>query len=114
MLWTIVETPEGHGHIGNINATIDRASQIADIGIVIGGKLWGKGYRLEVWLAVCDYLFSRESILKITGAAVARNEAMVSIFRKAGMQKQSLPLSQELVGGVLENVIKFELLKRAG
>jgi RimJ/RimL family protein N-acetyltransferase len=76
--------------------------------------LWGKGYGLEAWLAVCDYLFSRGSILKITGAAVATNEAMVNIFRKAGMQKQSLPLSQELVGGVLENVIKFELLKRAG
>jgi RimJ/RimL family protein N-acetyltransferase len=79
----------------------------------LGKKLWGKGYELEVWLAVCDYLFSRESILQITGGAVATNEAMVSIFRKAGMQKQSPPLSQELVGGVLENVIKFELLKRA-
>ena len=41
MLWAIVETPEGHGHIGNINATIDRASQIADIGIVIGEKVVG-------------------------------------------------------------------------
>ena len=113
MLWAIVETHEGHGHIGNINAIIDRASQIADIGIAIGEKqLWGKGYGLEAWLAVCDYLFSRESILKITGVVVATNEAMVSIFRKAGRQKQSLLPVQDLVGGELENIIKFELLKR--
>jgi len=36
----------------------------------------------------------------------------VSIIRKAGMQKQSLLPVQDLVGGELENMIKFELLKR--
>jgi ribosomal-protein-alanine N-acetyltransferase len=41
MLWAIVETHEGHGHIGNINAIIDRTSPITDIGIVIGEKSCG-------------------------------------------------------------------------
>ena len=112
MFWAIVEIDEGHGHIGNISAFIDKESQVADIGIVIGEKqLWGKGYGLEAWLAVCDYLFSNESILKITGGTVVTNEAMVSIFRKAGMREQSSSIGQELVGGELKDVVKFELLK---
>ena len=81
---------------------------------MIGGKqLWGKGYGLEIWLAVCDYFFSSESTLKITGRIVVTNEAMVSIFRKAGMREQSPSIGQELVGGDLKDVIKFELLKWA-
>ena len=87
---------------------------MADISNVIEEKqLWGKGYGLEAWLAVCDYLFSNESILKITGGTVVTNEAMVSIFRKAGMREQSPSIGQELVGGDLKDVIKFELLKWA-
>jgi len=71
MFWAIIEVREGHGHIGNINAIIDKESQVADLGIVIGEKqLWGKGYGLEVWLLVCDYFFSNTAVLKITGGAL--------------------------------------------
>jgi len=85
---------------------------MAAAAVVSGEKqLWRKGYGLEAWLAVCDHLYSRESILKITGAAVATNEAIVSIFRKAGMWEQASSVGQDLVGGELKNIIKFELLK---
>lgn len=72
--------------------------------------------RQSLWVAGMGsrlFLFSRELILKITGRAVAANEAM-GIFRKFGMQEESLPLSQERVGGGLAWIEKFELLKRAG
>ena len=112
--WAIFEINNGHGHIGNINAIIDKEAQVADLGIVIGEKqLWGKGYGLEAWLAVCDYLFCNESILKVTGGTVATNKAMVRLFRKAGMQEQSPSMVQAWVGGELNDIIKFQRLKGA-
>jgi len=113
MFWAIVEVGEGYGHIGNINAIIDKESQVADLGIVIGQKqLWGKGYGLEAWLIVRDYQFNNTSIGKITGGTVIDNKAMVSIFRKAGMPKQSPTIVQGLVGTELMNIIKFELVRQ--
>ena len=113
MFWAIVEVREGHGHIGNINAIIDKQSHIADLGIVIGEKqLWGKGYGLEAWLMVCDYLFNNTSVLKITGGTVMDNKGMVSIFRKAGMREQSPAIVQHMVAGELIRTIRFELIRQ--
>ena len=112
--WAIVEIQEGHGHIGNINAIMDKEPQVADLGIVIGEKqLWGKGYGLEAWLLVCDYFFSTTSVLKITGGTPVTNKAMISIFRKAGMQEQLPEIAQDMVAGELIDVIKFELIRQA-
>ena len=115
MFWAIVEIREGHAHIGNINAIIDKESHIADLGIVIGEKkLWGKGYGLEAWLMVCDYLFNNTSVLKITGGTVIDNKGMVGIFRKAGMRAQSPAIVQHMVGSELITTTRFELIRQEG
>ena len=57
-----IEINEGHGHIDitNINAILDKESQVADLGIAMGEKQpWGKDY-LGIWLAVCVNLFCHE------------------------------------------------------
>lgn len=112
MFWAIVEVQEGHGHIGNINAILDKELQIADLGILIGEKqLWGKGYGLEAWLLVCNYLFSSTSVSKITGGTPLNNKAMISIFRKAGMREQTPAIVQDMVAGELIDCIVFELTR---
>ena len=64
-----------------------------------------------MWLLVCDYFFSNTSVLKITGGDLVSNKAMISIFRKAGMQQQSPAIVRHMVAGELINTITFELLK---
>ena len=87
---------------------------MADISNVIEEKqLWGKGYELEIWLVVWDYLCSRDSILKITGRIVVTNEQMVSISHRDGTQDRSPALIQGLVGGELMNSTNIQLVRRA-
>ena len=109
-----IEINEGHGHIDitNINAILDKESQVAGLGIVIGEKqLWGKGYGLEAWLLAVDYVFSNTSISKITGGTPLNNKAMISIFRKAGMREQTPAIFQDMVAGELIDTINFELTR---
>jgi ribosomal-protein-alanine N-acetyltransferase len=112
MFWAIIEVREGYGHIGNINAIVDKKFQVADLGILIGEKqLWGKGYGLEAWLLAVDYVFSNTSVSKITGGTPLNNKAMISIFRKAGMREQTPAIVQDMVAGELIDCIVFELTR---
>jgi RimJ/RimL family protein N-acetyltransferase len=83
--WAITLKIDG-SHVGNINAYVDPNNQIADIGILIGEKAeWGKGYGLEAWKAVCEYLLEAGSIRKITAGTLSSNKGMLNIMIRAGM-----------------------------
>lgn len=84
--WAISTKGGGLGHIGNINAYIDSFNQLADIGILIGERLvWGQGYGCEAWSAVCNYLFKKVGIRKITAGTLSINSRMLSLMKKTGM-----------------------------
>lgn len=97
--WAILlKGPQGE-HIGNINAYVDRPNSVADVGILIGEKSrWGRGYGLESWMGVCDYLLRVRGIRKVTAGTIAANEAMRAIMRKAGMVDDGARARQYLWG----------------
>jgi RimJ/RimL family protein N-acetyltransferase len=72
--------------IGTISARVDRHNSVADLGILIGDRSrWGKGFGLEAWKAVMDYLFA-SGIRKIEAGHIERNERMAGICFKSGME----------------------------
>jgi RimJ/RimL family protein N-acetyltransferase len=84
--WAIVVSEGGLGHIGNINAYIDEKNRLADVGILIGEKtVWGQGYGLEAWRAVCSHLLEAEGLRKVTAGTVSANKGMLRIMEKSGM-----------------------------
>jgi ribosomal-protein-alanine N-acetyltransferase len=84
--WAVLRAEAGLEHIGNMNAYVDKANQLADVGILIGEKsCWGKGYGLEAWLGVCDYLFRQAGMRKVSAGALCTNRSMLSIMHRAGM-----------------------------
>ncbi len=86
-LWAIIARDDNLGHIGNINAYIDAANGVADIGIMIGEKgTWGRGYGVDAWKAVCRYLFLSMGIRKVTAGTIVTNRSMIGIMKKTGMR----------------------------
>jgi len=86
--WAIEEKAIGLGHIGNINAYLDTINNIADLGIVIGEKkAQAQGYGLEAWLGVCNFLFIKKHIRKITAGTMELNQPMIRLMLKAGMEE---------------------------
>lgn len=110
--WALLERERGRGHIGNMNAYIDRHDQVADLGILMGDKnVWGQGYGREAWLAVCGYLFQYAGIRKITAGTCALNAAMVALMRTTGMVEDGRRVRQTLVDGREADIIYAALFR---
>ena len=84
--WAIVVRESDCGHIGNINAYIDPVNHLADMGILIGERsVWGCGFGVEAWVAVCGYLIETLKMRKITAGTLAPNKRMLGLMHAAGM-----------------------------
>jgi [ribosomal protein S5]-alanine N-acetyltransferase len=110
--WAVVEMGDEPRHIGNMNTYVDKNNLIADIGILIGEKsVWGKGYGLEAWMAVCNYLLTDAKIRKITAGALSTNTRMLSIMRHAGMFEECRRIRHAFFEGDYVDIVHYALFK---
>jgi RimJ/RimL family protein N-acetyltransferase len=106
LLLAIVARDERFGHIGNLTANIHPVHRVADVGILIGERaVWGNGYGLEAWTAVCDYLLNVIGMRKITAGTLSVNQAMLHLARRAGMVEDGRRLRQSMFEGQAVDVI---------
>ena len=108
-LYWAVERIADELHLGSITAIVDAHQKSADLGIVIGEA--GQGCGSEAWGLALDYGFKRLSLRKITGGAVARNEAMLRIFRRWGMVLEGTRRQQELLDDGPADLLLYGLLR---
>jgi [ribosomal protein S5]-alanine N-acetyltransferase len=112
--WAIVARDHALGHIGNINAYVEPAHGVADVGIVVGERAsWGRGYGTEAWVGVCDFLLRTAGIRKVSAGAVAVNRAMIAIMRRAGMQPDGIRAAHQIIEGEAVDVVHAALFREA-
>jgi len=110
--WAISVLRDKLGHIGNITAYIDEANKTADMGILMGEtKAWGKGYATEAWKAVCEYLFKKMDIRKITAGTISSNKRMLSLMKRAGMSYDGRRIRQYILESKEVDVIHMAIFK---
>jgi [ribosomal protein S5]-alanine N-acetyltransferase len=98
--WAVLVKDSPLGHIGNLNAHVDRANRLADVGILIGERrAWRRGYGLEAWRAVCGYLLGEAGLRKVTAGAMAANTAMLRIMENSGMIEDGRRIRHYLLDG---------------
>ncbi len=108
----ISETHQGLGHIGNLNVYVDQNNQSADVGILLGHReIWGQGYGVEVWTAVCDYLLHNLGLRKITAGTSANNIGMRNIMKRTGMVEDGQRKRQLLIEGEEIDIVYAALFK---
>ena len=112
IFWAVTAVDPSLGHIGNMNAHIDAVNSTADVGILIGERtIWGNGYGLEAWVAVCHYLLRDVGIRKVTAGTIAANKGMIRIMEKAGMVADGRRIRQCVIGESEEDIIHAALFK---
>ncbi|TYT76302.1 GNAT family N-acetyltransferase [Desulfobotulus mexicanus] len=110
--WAIMEEKRGLGHIGNINAYVNIPNGLADMGILIGSpEAKGKGYGLETWKAVADFLLHRAGLRKVTAGTLAGNRAMLKLMEKAGMVEDGIRKRHYICNGMETDVVHMALFQ---
>lgn len=111
LFYAIILMHDLNEHIGNITAYIDPYNKIADLAILIGEKNhWGKGYGLEAWKAMSDYLLT-SGIRKVTAGTMASNHGMLKIMQRSGMKIEGRRYKHFLHEGKEEDLI-FSAINR--
>lgn len=75
--------------IGSINYYYDMKDNIADIGILIGKEYQTRGFGLEAFRSVLDFL-TKNGVRKITTGTLSTNLAMIKIAESCGMKKDGV------------------------
>ena len=78
---------QGGSLIGTVSVHSDTDNGVANIGILIGDKMyWKQGYGLEVWAAVCNKMLT--IFRKIEAGCMSCNFGMMSICSNYGMMEE--------------------------
>jgi RimJ/RimL family protein N-acetyltransferase len=111
-LWAIVANDPGLGHIGNINAYVDKMNCVADVGIMVGEHAaWGQGFGTDAWLAACRYLLIDLELRKVTAGTLANNHGMLAVMRHAGMREEGRRRRQALWENTEVDVVEAGVLR---
>ena len=97
--------------VGTITAYISHDHHTADIGILIGNQYSRKGYGLDAWITLMNYLLS-SGVRKVTGGALASNTSMIRLMEKAGMEKDGVRLEQEFYDNQTVDIMYFAKFNR--
>ncbi len=110
--WAIIANDEALGHIGNINAYLDTANRVADVGIMVGEHAaWGRGYGTDAWLTACRYLLLDLNLRKVTAGTLANNLGMLSVMKRSGMREEGRRRRQALWEGVEVDMVEAGLMR---
>ena len=113
--WAIELRSDGHPHIGNMNAYIDRENGVADVGILIGDKsCWGRGYGSEAWIAVVHWLTNCDGVRKVSAGTLSCNIGMLAVMRQAGMVDDGCRVRHQLVDGKEVDLVHMALFAPYG
>lgn len=108
--WAVLD--ENGRHVGTLTAYVDVHHDVADVGIMIGEReVWGKGYGLEAWKAVCDFLLNQRKIRKVTAGTSEVNVGMLRIMERAGMVEDGRRKRQAVIEGREVDIIHAALFR---
>lgn len=109
----IEEIFENIGHIGNITAYIDENNLLADLSILIGEKkVQSKRYGTEAWVGVCDFLFNKLKIRKLTAGTISVNLPMKKLMHSVGMIDDGIRKKHYIYDGKEADIIYKALFKK--
>lgn len=94
--------------IGTLTAHVQPPHGTADMGILIGARdCWGRGYGLEAWRLLMDWLFAVAGLRKVTAGTAAPNLGMQRIAERSGMHLEGVRRRQEIIDGREADILLY-------
>ena len=80
--------------IGEINLSINKGHQTAEMGYAIARVHWGNGYATETVRAVVDWAFETFCLAKIHAVAIVENKRSWRVMERIGMTREGILRSE--------------------
>ena len=110
--WAVVARDAALGHLGNMNAYVDAANSVADVGILLGERAaHGQGYATEAWTAVCDFLLRASGLRKVTAGTISVNAPMLAVMKRVGMVDDGRRMAQVVWNGQPVDMVHAALFR---
>jgi ribosomal-protein-alanine N-acetyltransferase len=94
--------------VGTMTAYRNRHHGTVDVGIMVGDRgVWGRGYGLEAWRLLADWLLGEGGMRKLTCGTLDGNRAMRTIAERGGMRLEATRVAQEIVAGKPNDMLYF-------
>ena len=98
--------------IGTMTVYFSSNHQTADIGIMLGNKLyWNQGLGEEAWSAVMEFLLEKVKVRKVSGGTLSCNKGMMRIFEKLHMSLDGVRKDHEVIDGKFFDIFHFAKFK---
>lgn len=98
--------------IGTITCYINRNHKTANMGIMIGDKKFNqKGFGVDAWSSLINYLFKKKKIKKIYAGTMSCNIGMKKICKKSGMKLEARFKNHEKLGQKYYDLLFFSIFK---
>lgn len=99
--------------VGTITAHLDLPNKTANLGIMVGDRrARGRGYALEAWETISDFLFEQD-IRKLEAGCMANNWPMRRLLGKAKFQQEGQILGHFLLNGNPEDMVLYGRFRQA-
>jgi len=94
--------------VGTMTAYRNRHHGTVDVGIMVGDRgAWGQGIGQDAWNTLSDWLLGPGRMRKLTCGTLACNRPMRAIAERSGMILEAVRRDQEIVDGVLQDMLYF-------
>ena len=88
------------------------ASQLAEIGYLLGRDHWGRGYAVEAMTAFISFSFATLNFRRLEATVDARNVASNALLQRLGFTLEGVLRERWLAAGELQNINLHALLSR--
>ena len=94
--------------VGTMTAYRNRHHGTVDVGIMVGDReAWGHGIGQDAWNTLINWLLGPGRMRKLTCGTLACNRPMRAIAERSGMVLEAVRRDQEIVDGVLQDMLYF-------
>ena len=94
--------------IGTLTTYVSIHYGTADMDILIGDRsTWCKGYGLDAWVVMSDWLLGQKDIRKLTADTMPCNFGMIKLMERSDMTLEATRTAQEMVNGCPVGILYY-------
>jgi len=107
-----IQDAENNKHIGNITIYLNKNYRTAEISLLIGSPVHqGRGFGTMAWIMICNFLFKKLKVRKISAGTLVLNKPMLKIFKASNMYYEARRRKHAEINGIQIDLVIYSIFR---